>query len=88
MAFIRVTDFETKAEVDINAGHIVAYTGALDEDNKPIDGTYISLVGGGVYHVIETPRTVRGFVRVATDNAPKTTRKSPSVAGKSPEIKE
>lgn len=59
MTYIRVVDHETKLKVDLNTSHIVAFVAAEDS------GTLISLVNGVSYHVSDTPRSVRGFVRKA-----------------------
>lgn len=75
MAFIRVHDQKTSQEVNLNVNNIVGFMAALDEQNNPIEGSYISLVGGGTYHVSETVRTLQGFVRVATKNTPVTKSK-------------
>ena len=59
MTYIRVVDHETKLKVDLNTDHIVAFAPADDS------GTLISLVNGVSYHVSDTPRSVRGYVRKA-----------------------
>lgn len=59
MTYIRVVDHETKLKVDLNTAHIVAFAPADDS------GTLISLVNGVSYHVSDTPRSVRGYVRKA-----------------------
>ena len=75
MSFIRVHDQKTAQEVNLNVNNIVGFMVAMDEQNNPIEGSYISLVGGGLYHVSESVRTLQGFVRVATKNTPGTRTK-------------
>lgn len=65
MTYIRVVDDKTKLKVDLNANHIVAFAQAM-EDGEVVRGTLISLTTGGVYHVSDTPRSVRGYLLKAT----------------------
>lgn len=75
MAFIRVQDQASGNDFDLNVKNIVAFGNAVDENNNPTSGSFISLVGGGTYHVSNTVRQLRGFVRVAEGNTPETSAK-------------
>lgn len=74
MTYIRVVDHETELKVDLNTAHIIAFAAARDVDGNELPGTHISLVNGLTYHVSDTPRQVRGYVRQANglgNNEPK-----------------
>jgi hypothetical protein len=66
MTYIRVVDNDTNLKVDLNTAHIVGFAPATDSDGAVTSGTHISLSNGGVYHVSDTPRSVRGFINKAT----------------------
>lgn len=67
MPFIRVTDVRDKQVVDLNINHIVAFTPAIGRD---LQGSLITLNNGDVYHVEDTPRSLRGYIKKAEGTLP------------------
>lgn len=67
MPFIRVTDAQQKQVVDVNIAHIVAFTPAAGRDPQ---GSFITLNNGVIYHVEDTPRSLRGYIKKAEGTLP------------------
>lgn len=66
MPFIRVTDVQQNQVVDLNIAHIVAFTPA----NRNQQGSFVTLNNGDVYHVEDTPRSLRGYIKKAEGTLP------------------
>ena len=66
MPFIRVTDVKQKQVVDLNIAHIVGFTPA----HRDLSGSFITLINGEIYHVEDTPRSLRGYIKKAEGTLP------------------
>lgn len=63
MTFIRVTDAASKTKFDVNSVHITSHT--------PFgEGSKIRLADGEVYSVLDTPRSIRSYIKKAQGNLP------------------
>lgn len=67
MPFIRVTDVVQKQVVDLNVAHIVGFTPATGREQT---GSLVTLANGDVYHVEDTPRSLRGYIKKAEGTLP------------------